>query len=448
MNAKQRLIPIALIFFSVFSIYYLISEKTEIDREYAALLSQARYEAENRVVVAAEEDYAKLQKLKPSVSLMLEQGEMYFDVEDYDAAFRFYRKTLLTAYPLEAETYSYGIRAAVANEDIGAAFEVYEKCKKRELLSENIEKLMDPIRYAYVLRDNYEDATPFMVSTGVAAVKSQDSWWYINKRGTKALSFAFNKAGLFGESGPVVAMDGTVCYIDGKGNISLPASYFENDEDGFGKITEFKYIQSGLVLATDGKTWNFYNKDTRSKLCGGFKEATVVANGVGAVSLDGKKWALIDAGGNFISDYVYDEVLSDAKDVICRGNAIIVKQNGKYFLIDKTGGRIGNAEYEDARAFNEASPAAVKKKGKWIFVDDMGHETSFGDYQDAGSFSNGLAAVQIDYKWGYIDVNGNVVVEPVFKEVMPVSTLGVTFVRTTSDTWSLIQFYKENYDFL
>ena len=32
----------------------------------------------------------------------------------------------------------------------------------------------------------------------------------------------------------------------------------------------------------------------------------------------------------------------------------------------------------------------------------------------AGSFSEGLARVEIDYKWGFIDITGKFVIEPKF----------------------------------
>lgn len=447
MNAKQRLIPIALIIITIASVYFLVDGRASVIREYNVFLERARYEAKNGVYTAAAEDYEEAMRIIPSLDVMLEEGAMYQQTGDYKAIQKFYQQTMLSAYPLEPATYAYGLRNEIAHGEYAEAFKIYRKYQKRELVSDEVESLIAPIMYAFEITGEYEDVGAFMVDSNSANVKVEDSWKYINRRGNIALSGNYEKVGYYLNYAPIVDNEGKAKYVDSKGVLYLPASYFEDQDPDFGTIKEFKYMMSGLVLATNGKTWNYYSPTTYQKLFGGFAKATVIANGVGAVSLDGDKWALIGPDGVLITDYIYDEVLTDWKDVVVRSEALVVRQGDAYFLVDKTGNKI-SGDYEDACPFIDSTFTAVKKNGKWIFVDAAGTEKDLGDFQEARGFSNNMAAVKIDGRWGYIDTNGNVVVEPQFYEAMPVTTAGVTFVRTTSDTWSLIQFYKENYDFL
>ncbi len=447
MSAKQRLIPIVLIIATIASVYYLVDGRASVVREYNAFLEKARYEVKNGVFTAAAEDYEEAMKIIPSVDIMLEEGEMYLQTGDYKAVQNFYQRTMLPAYPLEPATYIYGIQNEIAHGEYAEAFKIYRQFQKRELVSGDVEALMAPIMYEFELVGEYEDVGAYMVNSNSANVKVENHWKYINRRGGTSLAGKYEKAGCYLNYAPVVDKEGKAQYVDTNGTLYLPASYFEDQDPEFGTIKEFKYMMSGLVLATNGSTWNYYSPTTYQKLFGGFTEATVIANGVGAVSMDGKKWALIGPDGNLITDYIYDEVLKDWKDVVARSDAIIVRQDKAYFLVDKSGNKI-SGEYEDACPFNDGTYTAMKKNGKWIFVDPAGTEKNLGDFEEARGFSNNMAAVKIDGKWGYIDANGNVVVEPQFYEALPVTVKGVTFVRTTSDTWSLIQFYKENYDFL
>ncbi|MBE2280393.1 MAG: WG repeat-containing protein [Ignavibacteriaceae bacterium] len=60
-------------------------------------------------------------------------------------------------------------------------------------------------------------------------------------------------------------------------------------------------------------------------------------------------------------------------------------------------------------------------KSKYIYVDNKGKQIINGEFEDAMPFSEGLAAVQTltntnERKWGFIDINGNVVIDYKFSE--------------------------------
>ncbi|MBP5328087.1 MAG: WG repeat-containing protein [Bacteroidales bacterium] len=65
--------------------------------------------------------------------------------------------------------------------------------------------------------------------------------------------------------------------------------------------------------------------------------------------------------------------------------------------------------------------AAVKVKNRWGFIDKNGNIAIEPKYNDAFGFSEGLAAVEIDKKYGFIDRNGNMVIDPMFNFVIAFS---------------------------
>lgn len=444
-NSKQRLIPLVLVFISAISIYYFADTKQANAEEYQLLLAKAREEGANGVVVDASEDYKTLLDMKPSFELALEAGNMYLENEEYSSAYKWYERNLLPSYSNKAETYEFGINVSIAAEDYADAFSVYSTYQKRNFKADSVEELMKPIMYKYILGRSYDKVTAFTDMNGIAAVLQNDYWGYINTHGGQITRYQYKKAGMMGDYAPVIDVNGNAFYIDSSGNLKLPASYYENKDKGFGKIKEFKPIQSGLVLAGNGSKWNYYSLETREKLFGGYAKATTITDGAGAVSNDGKKWALINVEGKVITDFIYEDVLQDYKGIVCRSGVLIVKENEKYYLIDAEGKRVNDIAYEDARAFNDSTYAAVKKNGKWIFIDIDGKEYDLGKFDIAQSFSNGLAGVRIGNSWGYIDINGEIVVDCQYADVYPVSACGVTFVYD-KDAWKLLTFYKDNYD--
>ena len=105
-----------------------------------------------------------------------------------------------------------------------------------------------------------------------------------------------------------------------------------------------------------------------------------------------------------------------------------------------------NFEYSDARDFSEGL-AAVRSKDLWGYIDLTGRvavsfdykvpevgpfsegfafvgdrfidtqgKPAFGStFEQASSFSEGLAAVQTNGQWGFIDVNGRFVIPPAYE---------------------------------
>jgi len=92
--------------------------------------------------------------------------------------------------------------------------------------------------------------------------------------------------------------------------------------------------------------------------------------------------------------------------------ASITERCGEAF-IDRTGKVV--FRFQDVRDFSEGL-AAVEDQGKWGFINHDGAFRVRPEFEDVGSFSNGLARASADGKWGYIDSAGQWKIRPQFKE--------------------------------
>lgn len=422
-----------------------VNGRIETQRAYETALTQAREYADKGIVVNAVEQYRTAISINPTLTAYLEAGQVYLDNGDLSRARKWYKNNLKKEFPKEPETYLFGINVYLANNNYRMAFDVYDDYQGRGLYSEAVESAIDAIRYKYDLVGSFEGVSAFSGSSKTAAVRHADLWGYVDSEMTRKLPYIYQEADYFSTYAAVKDADGNPYYIDTAGNVIINEAVILDADPEFERVVAFKCIQSNMLLAYNGEIWNYYDAGDMHKLFGGYKNAMPIANGVGAVSKDGKKWALISNKGEELTDFIYDEVLADAKSIICRNGAIIVRIDDQYMLVDKAGTQIGNKTYDGARAFNDNSYAAVKYGGEWRFIDAEGNEYLRNKYKEVKSFSNGLAAVKQNGKWGYINTAGKLVIPCEFLDAKPFNTNGVSFVKVDNNTWKMLKLYQYNH---
>ncbi len=441
MKRYQVIMPILLPLALVGSAFYMVQGRVERSAQYQQYMQAAQEYQKNGVIVDAIAAYEAALAIDPSLETYLAVGQIYLDQESYSRAEDWYEDELLPRYPNEAATYAYGIQTKLAQNNCREAFQVYDLYQERGLQSDQVEQAMRGIWYSFDLAGDYTQVTAFDPDSGIAAVQREDTWGYANTSGSMVLQAVYPSVGAFSQVGPVVNAEGEAYYADTAGNKKITASYFLEKDPDFGQITAFGALQSGLVPAYNGEIWNYYDAETHEKRFGGYKDATAIFNGVGAVN-NGSGWALIDQNGQELTGFDYQQVLAVETGAVCRADALIVQKDGKYQLVDRQGSPIGNGTYESAWPFYENRPAAVQKDGRWIFVDVTGAEQDLGDFEQAKSFSAGVAAAKQNGKWGYINTAGEWIIEPQFLDAGAFSSAGSAFVQTDEDEWQLLRLHR------
>lgn len=110
-----------------------------------------------------------------------------------------------------------------------------------------------------------------------------------------------------------------------------------------------------------------------------------------------------------------------------------VKMDGKWGYIDRSGTWVIEPHFLDARAFSdglapvrqetlvETEDGGLKEMKRWGFINVEGEAAIDWQFHQALPFSEGLAAVAVavpdehEYDWGYIDRDGNYVIEPQYR---------------------------------
>lgn len=245
----------------------------------------------------------------------------------------------------------------------------------------------------YVIAPTYEQAMPFLGNV-TAVCDSEKGWHFINKQG----------------------------YMIKKLDKKVDLVSFENNEKILIKVNnKYDYITKDLVIPSELE----------------YDYATNFKNGVAAVK-KGNKWALINPNKEQITDYMFEDILTDEYNT-CIGNGIIfAKYNGKYYMMDKNGSKIGDNAFDNAYPFLDNDCAAVCVGGKWGFADNTAKMVIEPKYESAKSFCNGLAPVKEKGKWSYINTEGMNRVEGDFEDCLPFTGVGITAVKE-NEKWSYIK---------
>lgn len=445
MLSLKKILPLLLIVLLVVSVVYFVQNRKETADAYERALTEARHYAELGVYTEASKQYASALELNRSLPLLVEVGEMLLKAEDYRSAVYWYEDNLLADYPRSAETYLYGMQVYEKRKQFDEFFSIYDTYVKRELESPQVEALEQKYHNLYQLLGSYDEVGEFNSISGMAPVRYGDNWGAVNKKGNTVIPYKYKNLGSISSLGPAVTKDDRAICVDANGSEMVNSAFIQEKDPGFGEVKAFKTVYSGLFPAWNGTIWNYYDEETLEKRFGGYQDVLPIANQIGAVSQDGKNWALISADGTLLTQPTYSEVLVDGKGVCSRKERVIVREGDAYYLIDIHGNRVNGIPYSDARAFNDSSMAAVKKDGKWLFINMQGEELSLGEFEEAESFSNGYAAVKKDGRWGYIDEQGMMAIDNTFFSAGPFSSTGLAFVQIENGSWELLSLLRMNH---
>lgn len=281
---------------------------------------------------------------------------------------------------------------------------------------------------------------------GLAVVKEKnsedkdyiDKFGYMTKSGEYAITPRYNYANDFSEGLASVGIKSVFTkgklkwgFIDYKGNYLIPAIY---DDAG-----SFK---NGIARVNlDGK-WGYINKKGEEIIIPQFSEARDFNEGLALVKNSVDDYAYIDSQGNYVYRFSTAEPAIEIikeKDLFpnpsdFNGGLALIFEQGVFKYIDRKGiVRISPPKragltmepgqglkreefiYRSAQHFeNNLARVSIKDKG-YNFINEKGKFLSKVMFQYAGDFSEGLAKVALNNKLGFINKNGEIVIN---KEIL------------------------------
>jgi hypothetical protein len=257
-------------------------------------------------------------------------------------------------------------------------------------------------QYHLVLQDNYR------FREGLAAIRTGDTWKYINKEGLIVIHGAATIEGMDKVTEPILAarafhygiaavkLKGGWGYINKKGDIVLPGShsYAYDAAEGFlitanRKGEHFCFNLNGQPVFTQRRiTGPFHNG-----MVAAFHDFRPEEN-----AQQEDKLELMDRYGRFTSRAEFDVIGN------CGSGKCPARVGSKF------AGRIGTAEHLSARLF---------EGGMWGYIDTTGRFVINPTMTEARGFDEGYAPVRMGKKWGYLKPNGSYFISPRFSFVSP-----------------------------
>jgi tetratricopeptide (TPR) repeat protein len=149
---------------------------------------------------------------------------------------------------------------------------------------------------------------------------------------------------------------------------------------------------------------------------------------------DGEILALLKSmRGKYESMYQFFEQVSPWHNGVAA-----VSRDGKWNFIDAKGNTLVRRKFDYAGAFNEEiSLAPVRQGADYYYIDKNGYRKIFldGKVSYLGCFSEGIAAAEIDGKYGFVDVGGE---KHAFEYDFVTSVLNKTAAVKKNGKWALI----------
>jgi hypothetical protein len=241
--------------------------------------------------------------------------------------------------------------------------------------------------------DNVWDA-----AEGLAAVKKDDKWGFVDTSGTVVIPIQFDDPATFKQGYTQVRKEGKAGVIDKKGTVLVPFQY-----DYIGSYND------GVFSARD-----FNNKygfiDSAGKIIIPFEYDEVNISwfsGGLAIVKKKEKWGAIDKGNKAIIPFVYDELsINDGFE----NGFVVAKKGTTLILVDKSGKEIdlpNLANYESVTPTNENRLIVKDKRTSKIgMVDITGKVIIPLSYRYVTNFYKGFAIVDADSGRYLLDVTG------------------------------------------
>ena len=284
------------------------------------------------------------------------------------------------------------------------AISLLQKAMRKHKNEEELLARYEKVRYTY--KNLYTSADEIgMLVNGSAAFVLDGRYGLMTSGGSIRIRSSNDWCGPYSSDGMLapVQKDGEFYFADKNGyRYEVP----QNGE----KLEALGILTNNIAPAKlDGK-YGYVDSKFQHLSDFSWDAATQIQDGLGAVK-QGEKWALVNGQCEPVTDYIYDDVKTDENGFFCVNSRAFVKQNGSYQMVNAKMEPVGDGGYEDAVPFVGDQPAAVKINGKWGFVDADGGIVIEPQYENAGAFSNNLAPVETAAGWGYINLENQLVIE-------------------------------------
>ena len=291
------------------------------------------------------------------------------------------------------------------------------------------EKPTKGFRFGFIDRTGKEIVPPtydwvLNFTESLAAVELDGRWGFINTKGELVIPLGYDDVSPFHDGLAAVRLGGKTGFINKKGKVVIPLKY----EIGF-------MVDGGLaVVELDGKTQWLNKKGKEVVFPEGFRGGFF--DGLAIMWLD-NKCGFIDTTGELVIPPIYQSAS------VFSGGLAAVGLDNKYGFIDTTGELVIPLRYDWVGGTHDGLTGVllndvgflIDRQGNEFPVEDAQQESKnyvLPEFEHIHDFSEGLAAVNVGSKWGFIDPTGKFVIPLAYDYIGPFSH-GLAPVRYSYD---------------
>lgn len=268
--------------------------------------------------------------------------------------------------------------------------------------------LKEELRNHFIIPINahftYDEIKPF--SEGLAAVKRDDKWGFVNMQGEEVIPCIYELVDEFSNGlAGVRTSKGRWGFINKNGSMVIKDKYLD--------VHPFSDGLAG-VFSSYENSWGFIDTEGFLVIPYEYDEVTDFEDGVCVVEVD-HKLRLIDKYNNLLTaqdemDYLAKHmnyrITGDNK--IISDKRIINRSKGIYFT---------NSVNDDGTDFEELDKThgVVRRRGKYGYINEFKEALTPVIYDSVTNFIDGVACVSVDNKWSLIDETGNYITTGIYR---------------------------------
>lgn len=237
----------------------------------------------------------------------------------------------------------------------------------------------------------------------LTAAKKNGKWGFIDKTGKVIIPFEYDEAlNVFLDSNTYwdekmkVVKNKKWGMVNIKGELEIPCKFDYIDGN----------FNCGLTPAKIGSKYVYINMQGKIVLAGDYDEARSFKDGVAKVT-KGNSTYMINTKGEKVDAFTNP---SDFHDGLCIVSKFIKNELKSYYgYANAEKELVIPCEFEDAYSFNDGM-ALVQKDGKWGYIDTNGNWIIYREFDESFHFyTEGVAEVVQNGKWGLLTKEGDYV---------------------------------------
>ena len=251
-------------------------------------------------------------------------------------------------------------------------------------------------------------------SSRLYPIKQNSKVGYIDNTGKIVIEPQFDAGWKFSEGFACVVVDGKTGFIKESGEYLVKPQF----NSSYGCYDEFREDFASVSIGNsrkikgkwvDESKWGFIDTSGKITFFSGFTFLSDFREGL-AFFQKGGRTGYLDKNFNI----AIEPKFKSAGDFY-QGRARATDFDGSEYYIDKSGRKL--FENRDGCDFQNGM-ACFNVKGKWGYINLDGEIVIKAQFEEGHYFSdNGLAGVKVGDKWGFIDRTGKFIIEPQIDEV-------------------------------